>query len=231
VSEGCARSHPHELMDEVCERKTGEARDACLGSARPPVVGLRVRKCTDFVGEELIGDNLRPPGAAVDVAVPDADRDATRIRGEGDADPGTERAALDLDDSGLGVDLQGLATVTAVETLSDGGFHRPVTSPSGTPCEALVKAREHTHGRFEDNSRIFAGLLASAPLESYPETLRYAVAGIYIKLARMSAGDGTFPGHAEDIEGYARLIREAVEAGVVEEERSHGDGETNDDQK
>jgi hypothetical protein len=87
-------------------------------------------------------------------------------------------------------------------------------------AELLVEARERTHGRFEDNSRIFAGLLAAAPLESFPEALRYALAGIYMKLARMSAGVGSFPGHAEDLEGYARLIRIAVTEGaeVVEEE-------------
>jgi len=92
-------------------------------------------------------------------------------------------------------------------------------SPGGDPAagvgstvagSGLLADRERTHGTFRDNSRVFSGFLAAAPLESYPPELRYAVAGIYVKLARMACGMGWFAGHAEDIEGYARLIHDAV---------------------
>lgn len=76
--------------------------------------------------------------------------------------------------------------------------------------DALLEEREKTHGSFEDNSRLYNRLIEAIPLDAYPPMLRYAITGIYIKLARMAAGHGMFPGHSEDVRGYANLIHEYV---------------------
>lgn len=73
-------------------------------------------------------------------------------------------------------------------------------------ADALLQKRERTHGRHEDVAQVYDCLLQAIPLEAYPPGWRYSVTGIYHKLARMVSGRGWFPGHAEDVRGYAQLL-------------------------
>lgn len=77
-------------------------------------------------------------------------------------------------------------------------------------AKSLTDAREATHGRFEDNSEAFDRLLAALPLEGYDPRARYAVAGIYFKLARLYSGRLERQ-HVEDIEGYAAKLLELID--------------------
>jgi hypothetical protein len=72
-------------------------------------------------------------------------------------------------------------------------------------ADALIEERAKTHGMFADNSRIFSDLIAACSLENFDPKEQYAVAAIYLKLARLASGQMARE-HWEDIEGYARLM-------------------------
>lgn len=77
--------------------------------------------------------------------------------------------------------------------------------------EELLDERERTHGSFYSNSANFDRLVRALPLEGFDSRVRYAVVGIFVKLARMHSGEGLFRGHWEDIEGYARKVVELID--------------------
>lgn len=81
--------------------------------------------------------------------------------------------------------------------------------------ESLLSDRETTHGPFESNAVAFDRLLAALPLEGYDPRERCAVAMIYMKLARIHTGRGMQRQHWEDVEGYARLVCEMIDAGAA----------------
>lgn len=75
----------------------------------------------------------------------------------------------------------------------------------------LIDAREVTHGRFEDNSEAFARLNDALPIHSYDPEVQYAVAALYLKLARIHSGQAMQRQHWEDIEGYGRCVCEMID--------------------
>lgn len=75
----------------------------------------------------------------------------------------------------------------------------------------LLETRERTHGTFTNNSDAFARLAKALPIEDFDERIQYAVAGIYIKLARLHSGKNAHREHIEDIAGYAAKMLEVAD--------------------
>lgn len=76
--------------------------------------------------------------------------------------------------------------------------------------ETLLATREVTHGPFSSNAVAFDRLLNACPLEGFDPRARYAIAGIYFKLARLYSGK-LVREHVEDIEGYAAKLLELID--------------------
>lgn len=76
--------------------------------------------------------------------------------------------------------------------------------------DTLIEQRETTHGPFSSNAVAFDRLLNALPLDGFDPRARYAIAGIYFKLARLYSGK-LVREHVEDIEGYARKLLELID--------------------
>jgi len=76
---------------------------------------------------------------------------------------------------------------------------------------SILTARERTHGSFSNNSDLFARLVTAIPLESYDPRIQYAIAGLYIKLARLASSKNAHREHIEDIAGYAAKMLEVAD--------------------
>ncbi len=80
-------------------------------------------------------------------------------------------------------------------------------------AEALLEERGTTHGSFTENAiygQELRSLFRSAVgWTAMPPVQREALDNIATKLSRILSGQADFSGHWEDVEGYARLAREA----------------------
>lgn len=98
------------------------------------------------------------------------------------------------------------------------GDHRPTPEPgpahnpnmeesSGTPdsTTAILASREHTHGSFDENARVWQAICTEANRTEFTnDRQRLAFNMIALKLARLIQNP-TIRDHWDDIAGYARL--------------------------
>ena len=81
------------------------------------------------------------------------------------------------------------------------------------PVEKLVVERQKTHGDFVRNAQISQELkyviYTHMDKNSCSKIHAEALDMICLKLSRIASGQADFAGHWEDIEGYARLARNA----------------------
>lgn len=74
--------------------------------------------------------------------------------------------------------------------------------------DQILAERAKTHGRIEDNARIFNELTARLP-DKLTGVQRFVMAMIVAKIARIHSGRPDEKDHWDDIAGYAKLGSEA----------------------
>lgn len=84
-----------------------------------------------------------------------------------------------------------------------------------TSLDSVIKERRGQHGAFTDHARatqafkrVFRNELAKRHERKQPplsDTQKEAIEMILHKIGRMVAGDPSFPDHAVDIQGYAKI--------------------------
>lgn len=87
------------------------------------------------------------------------------------------------------------------------------TSDDLLRADTLLNERQTTHGDFSQNAiygQELRSLFRSSPLwVNMPPMQREALDNIATKFSRILSGQADFAGHWEDVEGYARLARQA----------------------
>ena len=79
----------------------------------------------------------------------------------------------------------------------------------------ILKDRQTTHGTYSDNANLHEFLMAvltrTEKWHTLPNTVKYGLTCIMMKICRIVNGDSRFADHYDDIAGYAIKTKESVD--------------------